>query len=239
MLIYGKNCIRYYIRNYPQDINELFLLETKNAEKYDFEFPSGVNITKADRNFFEQKFKSANHQGIAAYVEDYKYTELESLEITNSTLILILDGVQDPANLGAVLRSAEAFSADAVIIPKDRASGVTPAVVRASSGAARGVPVCRVTNIARTIEYLQQNNVWVLAVDMDENVQELKSYEMKGAHAFILGAEGRGVRRLSRDKSDLILRIPMSGEVDSLNVSVSAALVLYEYRRQNADINKT
>jgi 23S rRNA (guanosine2251-2'-O)-methyltransferase len=143
-------------------------------------------------------------------------------------LLLVLDGVTDPHNLGACLRSADAFGAMAVVVPKDRAVGVNATVAKAASGAADTVPVIAVTNLARTLRELKERDVWVLGADADG--EPLHKADLSGAIAWVLGAEGAGLRRLTRESCDRIVGIPLSGSVASLNVSVAAGVCLYATR---------
>ena len=151
--------------------------------------------------------------------------------IQGPPLLVILDGVTDPHNLGAILRSADAFGVHAVIAPKDNAVGINATVEKVASGAAETVPYIMVTNLARTIEDLKEHNIWVIAADMDGE-QPLSGIDAKTGIAWVLGAEGAGIRRLVKQSCDQVARIPIGGTVESLNVSVSAALCLYETVRQ-------
>jgi len=151
--------------------------------------------------------------------------------LTEPALFLVLDGVQDPHNLGACLRVADAFGATAVIAPKDRAVGLTPVVAKVASGAAETVPYVAVTNLARQLRSLQEAGVWVVGASHDAE-SDMDRARLVGPLALVLGAEGEGLRRLTRDTCDEILRIPMTGTVGSLNVSVAAGVCLYECRRQ-------
>jgi len=148
-------------------------------------------------------------------------------------LLLVLDGVTDPHNLGACLRVANAAGAHAVIAPKDRAAGITPAVSKVASGAAEATPYIMVTNLARTLAELKERNIWIVGADerADKTLYETGIPE---AVAWVLGAEGEGMRRLTRESCDVLVRIPMRGEVESLNVSVAAGVVLFESARQRA-----
>ncbi|MBN2135196.1 MAG: 23S rRNA (guanosine(2251)-2'-O)-methyltransferase RlmB [Acidobacteria bacterium] len=232
MLIYGKNPVRYYIKFFPGDIQEVMTASEPLEKVIPESVNKGIRSRKVGKDFFEKEFRGANHQHIAARVNDYPYADFHLIEARADSVVLLLDGVQDPANLGAILRSGEAMGVDAVIIAKDRAAAVTPAVIRASSGAARGVNVCMVTNITRAIEDLKEIGFWVLAVDMDKDAVPIYKYKMETATAFLLGGEGKGVRRLPKEKTDLIVTVPMPGKVDSMNVSVTAAVILYEAMRQ-------
>jgi 23S rRNA (guanosine2251-2'-O)-methyltransferase len=146
-------------------------------------------------------------------------------------LLLILDGITDPHNLGAIMRSADAFGVHAVIAPKDNAVGINATVEKVASGGAETVPYIMVTNLSRTIEELKEHNIWVIATDMDGE-QPLSQIDTKTGIAWVLGAEGTGIRRLVKQNCDQVARIPIGGTVESLNVSVSAALCLYETARQ-------
>jgi 23S rRNA (guanosine2251-2'-O)-methyltransferase len=151
--------------------------------------------------------------------------------LTEPALLLVLDGVQDPHNLGACLRSADAFGVHAVIAPKDRAVGINATVEKVACGAAQTVPYITVTNLARTLRELQERDIWVIGMD-GEAETNLYDVQHTGAVAWVLGAEGEGMRRLTRETCDQLVRIPMQGSVESLNVSVSTGVCLYEARRQ-------
>ena len=153
------------------------------------------------------------------------------LPATPQRLLLMLDGVQDPHNLGACLRSAEAVGVDAVVVPKDRAVGLTPVVRKAAAGAAERVPVSAVTNLVRTLEKLKQLGYWVvgLAGDAEEDLYEV---DLTGPLVVVMGGEAEGLRRLTRETCDRLVRIPMTGQIESLNVSVATAVCLYEAYRQ-------
>jgi 23S rRNA (guanosine2251-2'-O)-methyltransferase len=148
-------------------------------------------------------------------------------------LLLVLDGVTDPHNLGACLRVANAAGAHAVIAPKDRAAGINPTVSKVASGAAELTPYLMVTNLARTLDELKERNIWVVGTT-DDAPQDLYSADLPESLAWVLGAEGEGMRRLTRERCDLLVRIPMLGGVESLNVSVAAGVVLYESVRRSA-----
>lgn len=154
-------------------------------------------------------------------------------QISGFPLLLILDGVTDPHNLGACLRTADAAGAHAVLIPKDRAAAVGGVVRKVAAGAAEFVPVASVTNLARAIDMLKQHGIWVVGTD-EEAPQTLYSADLKRPLALVLGAEGTGMRRLTRERCDFLVRIPMAGHVQSLNVSVAAGVALFEARRQRA-----
>ena len=179
---------------------------------------------------------SARHQGVAARVStDTRVQHLDDVldTLTEPALILVLDGIQDPHNLGACLRSADAFGVHAVIAPKDRAVGITATVEKVACGAAETVPYITVTNISRTLRELKERDIWIIGAD-GEAETDLHSFKHSGPLAIVLGAEGEGLRRLTRETCDQLVSIPMLGSVESLNVSVSTGVFLYEARRQRA-----
>lgn len=233
MIIYGLRPVLYYLRHYPDDVSEVFVTRKDGLEEIR-KAAKKIKVTAVDDLFFKQRLADVNHQGIAADARNFPYTDLDELQFGSNALGLILDGIQDPSNLGAILRTAEAFSVDIVIIPKDRAVSVTPAVIRASSGAARGVKVAMAVNVTRAIQNLKDKGFWVAAVDISRDAQPIWEYDMSGSVAFILGAEEKGIRRLPLEQADTIITIPMKGKVESLNVSASAAAVLSEAARQRS-----
>lgn len=196
---------------------------------------AGIAIQRSDINALNKVAGAERHQGIAARfrplptLHDGDLAEL--VEKADNPLLLILDQVQDPHNLGACLRVAAASGVDAVIVPKDRAAGLTPAVHRASAGTSLIVPLVQVTNLARCLEQLKAAGVWIAGA-AGEAEQSLYQLDYRGPFAFVLGAEGEGMRKLTRDKCDHLLRIPMAAGVESLNVSVAAGVCLYEALRQ-------
>lgn len=189
----------------------------------------GVGVKKVSRQRIEELTRGAVHQGVAARVEPYPYSGLEEILSTPEPLVLVLDGVTDPRNLGAVLRAADGAGASGVVVPKDRAVGVTAAAVKASAGASEHVRVARETNLKRAIDRMKQSGLWVYAAGTGGT--PYTELDLAGPVALVLGSEGRGVRRLVREACDGEVSIPMLGAVESLNVSVAAAILLYEARR--------
>jgi 23S rRNA (guanosine2251-2'-O)-methyltransferase len=183
---------------------------------------------------------NASHQGVAARVEAVRLAQdLDEVlgGLTEPALLLVLDGVTDPHNLGACLRVADAMGVHAVIAPKDRAAGINPTVEKVASGAAETVPFIPVTNLARSMRELQERGVWLIGAE-EEAEQELYAVKLDGPIGWVLGAEGEGMRRLTRETCDELARIPMQGTVESLNVSVSAGICLAETRRQRKNMRK-
>lgn len=190
----------------------------------------GVPIQKVQRSRVDELARGGVHQGVAARVESYPYSSLEEILAVPEPLILVLDGVTDPRNLGAVLRAADGVGASGVVIPKDKAVGVTAAAVKASAGASEHVRVAKVTNLKRAVDTMKGANVWVYAAEVGGT--DYAKLDLAGPTAFVLGSEGWGVRRLVREACDGTVSIPMLGAVSSLNVSVAAAVLAYEARRQ-------
>ncbi|HXF67528.1 MAG TPA: 23S rRNA (guanosine(2251)-2'-O)-methyltransferase RlmB, partial [Burkholderiales bacterium] len=180
------------------------------------------------------------HQGVVARVEPEPAPgDIHDVldRIAEPALLLVLDGVTDPHNLGACLRVADAMGAHAVVAPKDRAAGITPVVEKVASGAAESVPFVAVTNLVRTLRELKERGVWVFGADQGGE-RDLYSVKLDGALAWVLGAEGEGMRRLTREHCDELARIPMHGTVESLNVAVAAGILLAETRRQRSSSAK-
>ena len=179
------------------------------------------------------------HQGVVAVTSAKQYSDLDDVLAAKRgthSLVVVLDGVEDPHNLGAILRTADAAGADGVVIPERRAAGVTAAVAKVSAGASEHLPIAKVTNIARTLEELKSNNLWIVGLD-ERGSQSYESLDYKMDCALVMGAEGKGLHDLVRKRCDFLVSIPMLGKVASLNVSVAAGVVLYEILRQRK--NKT
>ncbi|MGF1472301.1 MAG: 23S rRNA (guanosine(2251)-2'-O)-methyltransferase RlmB [Rubrobacteraceae bacterium] len=190
----------------------------------------GVSLREASRKHVEELARGASHQGVAARVGPYPYSGLDEILAAENPLVLVLDSVTDPRNLGAVLRIADGAGASGVVIPKDKAVGVTAAAVKASAGASEHVRVARETNLRRAVERMKKAGLWVYAADAGGS--EYTDVDLAGPVGLVLGSEGRGVRRLVREACDGTVSVPMHGSVASLNVSVAAAVLAYESRRQ-------
>ncbi len=194
-----------------------------------------IMISYVDRNVLDRMAQGGAHQGVAAYAADYEYCSVDDIlraaqEKGESPFIIVLDGIEDPHNLGAIVRTADAAGAHGVIIPRRRAAMMTSTAEKASAGASAYVRVARVTNIAQTLEYLKENGVWTAATDMDGTLYT--STDLTGAMALVIGSEGKGISRLVKEKCDLCVSIPMRGGVNSLNASNAAAVLMYEVLRQ-------
>lgn len=240
-LIYGFHAVLARLRHDPAGVLEIYLdLTRRDARARDLAAHAAhhhIKIAKVEADRLTRLVGStAKHQGVVARVKPVALTQsLDTVleNIQGAPLLMMLDGVTDPHNLGAILRSADAFGVHAVIAPKDNAVGINATVEKVASGAADTVPYIMVTNLARTIEEIKEHNIWVIAADMDGE-QPLSNIDAKVGIAWVLGAEGSGIRRLVKQGCDQVARIPIHGTVESLNVSVSAALCLYETARQRA-----
>jgi 23S rRNA (guanosine2251-2'-O)-methyltransferase len=195
---------------------------------------TGISVRFVPRPELERLAGSAAHQGVVAVAAAKEYCDIEDLLAARRgrrALIVVLDGVEDPHNLGAVLRTADGAGADGVAIPDRRAVGVTATVAKASAGASEHLPVAKVTNITRTLETLKSHNIWIVGLD-ERGPQTYDSLDYNMDCAVVLGAEGKGLHDLVRKHCDFLVSIPMLGKVPSLNVSVAAAVILYEAARQ-------
>ena len=195
---------------------------------------NGVAVRFLGRPELDRMAGNNAHQGVVAITSAKQYNDLDDVIAAKRgqySLLVLLDGIEDPHNLGAILRTADAAGADGVVIPERRAVGVTPTVTKASAGASEHLPIAKVTNIARTVEELKDRNLWIVGLD-ERGTQTYDSLDYNMDCAIVLGAEGKGVHELVRKKCDFLVSIPMLGKVASLNVSVAAAVVLYEIVRQ-------
>jgi 23S rRNA (guanosine2251-2'-O)-methyltransferase len=195
---------------------------------------AGVAVRSMPRDQLTRLARTANHQGVVAVTAEKQYGDFEDL-LTHKRgqyfFLLVLDGIEDPHNLGAIIRTAEGAGADGALIPERRAVGVTATVVKASAGASEYLPIAKVTNIGRTIEDLKSRNIWTVGLD-ERGPQAYDQVDYKMDCALVLGAEGHGLHEQVRKKCDFLVSIPMLGKVPSLNVSVAAAIVMYEVARQ-------
>jgi 23S rRNA (guanosine2251-2'-O)-methyltransferase len=237
-LIHGFHAVTSRLRAGAGTVREIFL----DASRHDRRAKDllalaeshGVRVMQVDARRLDGMTGQARHQGIAARVEAVRLpTHVEDVldELTEPPLLLILDGVTDPHNLGACLRVADAMGVHAVLAPKDRAVGLNATVAKVASGAADSVPYIMVTNLARTLRELKERNIWLIGAD-EHAERDLYAVKLDGPLGWVLGAEGEGLRRLTRETCDELAKIPMLGSVESLNVSVSAGICLAESRRQ-------
>ncbi len=237
-VIFGFHAVLARLRAEPRSVLEIYLDETRHdARAKDVAAAAeraGVRLLRVPTKRLDGFYGGGRHQGVVARIEapDAAASLGELLDaLREPPLLLVLDGVTDPHNLGACLRVANAAGAHGVIAPRDRAAGITPVVSKVASGAAEATPYVMVTNLARALDELKERNVWVVGTDAAAR-DDLFAADLPPAIAWVLGAEGEGMRRLTRERCDLLVRIPMHGAVDSLNVSVAAGVVLFESVRR-------
>jgi 23S rRNA (guanosine2251-2'-O)-methyltransferase len=225
--VYGRRPVREALRG-PREVLELWV--TERALKSEPWLREAGPRVKAERDLSETA-GTRDHQGVLAFCEPYRYTDAYELAAAERPLLACLDQVTDPRNLGAVCRAAEGAGATGVVLPAHGAARVTPAVCRASAGAVEHLPVAVVTNLARYLAEVKRPELWAYAAAADA-ATAMWDADLSGGVAFVFGAEGRGLRPLVRRTCDEAVRIPLAGRTESLNVSVAAALLLYEARRQ-------
>ncbi len=237
---YGIHAVRVMLARSPQRVRRVLLTSGRDAgrlgELKALAQSAGVQVVPADDALLDKLAEGGRHQGvvveIAARAGDPETQLEEALEAAKGPpLLLVLDGVQDPHNLGACLRSADAAGVAAVIAPRDRAAGVTPVVRKVAAGAAETVPFIPVVNLARSLRDLKERGIWLVGTD-DSADKTLFEVDLTGPTALVMGSEGEGLRRLTRECCDQLVSIPMAGAVESLNVSVAAGVVLFEAVRQ-------
>jgi 23S rRNA (guanosine2251-2'-O)-methyltransferase len=236
-VVFGFHAVLARLRADPSSVLEIYLDETRNdARAKDLAAVAErakVHLMRVPTKRLDGFYGGGRHQGVVAriVVRNAADTLEEVLEGIEHPVLLVLDGVTDPHNLGACLRVANGAGADAVVAPKDRAVGITPTVSKVASGAAESTPYVMVTNLARALAQLKERNIWIVGAD-ERADKTLYEADLPESIAWVLGAEGEGMRRLTRESCDLLVRIPMRGEVGSLNVSVSAGICLYESARR-------
>ena len=239
-LIYGMHAVDALIEKQPERVIEVYALKGRDDERLNAIIEKarewGVSVQFMQRKALDDKSEGEQHQGIIARVKAAKILTDNDLDAYISNLdvppfLLILDGVTDPHNLGACLRSADAAGVHAVIIPKDNSASLTPVVRKVACGAAESVPLIHVTNLARTMRALQAKGIWIYGT-AGEATQNIYDCKLAGGIAIAMGAEGKGLRRLTREHCDELIKLPMAGAVSSLNVSVATGICLFEVVRQ-------
>ena len=242
--IEGRNAVIEAFRS-GKPIDKVFILDgcqdgpmvtiRREAKKKD------VMIKYVTKERLDQMSETGKHQGVIAYAAAYEYAEVSDIlekakEKGEDPFIFILDDIEDPHNLGAIIRTANLAGAHGVIIPKNRAVGLTATVAKASAGALNYTPVAKVTNLSQTIEELKKEGLWFVCADMDGEIMYRQN--LTGSIGLVIGNEGEGVGRLVKSKCDLVARIPMQGDIDSLNASVAAGVLAYEVVRQRMQVKK-
>ncbi|WP_246945484.1 23S rRNA (guanosine(2251)-2'-O)-methyltransferase RlmB [Bacillus pinisoli] len=243
-IVIGKNPVLEALRS-GRDINKILIaegaLKGQTGQIMQLAKEAGVIVQIAPRKKLDQLY-DGNHQGIVAQVAAYQYSEIDDLfqrarEKGEDPFFILLDEIEDPHNLGSILRTADAAGAHGVIIPKRRAVGLTATVAKASTGAIEYVPVVRVTNMARTIEELKERGVWIIGTDASGKT-DYRKMDATLPLGIVIGSEGKGMSRLVRDKCDFLIRLPMVGKVTSLNASVAGSLLMFEVLRKRQPLEE-
>lgn len=237
-ILYGRNAVREALRAGRRTLRRLSVSAgaqeagtlgeiVKLAEK------AGIEVAKVDRRDLDKQLREANHQGVALECDGYPYVEMEDMlrqadERGEMALLLLLDHLQDPQNIGTLLRTAEAVGAHGVVMPGRRAAEITPSVVNASAGATEHLQIAVVTNLAQSIQELQKTGVWVVGVEDDERAKDYTKVDLNMPLALVIGAEGTGMARLTRERCDYLVKLPMRGQIESLNAAVAGSILLYQ-----------
>jgi 23S rRNA (guanosine2251-2'-O)-methyltransferase len=239
-LVFGLHSVRTLLQQRPERASKLLLQKGRDdarvTEIAQLARDASVKIEYRDVAELDRLASGDRHQGACLQMRPSAVLGEGALDelldpLTAPPLLLVLDGVQDPHNLGACLRTADAAGAHAVIVPRDRAAGLSPTVRKVASGAAETMPLIQVVNLARTLRWLKERNIWLVGTD-DQAPKSVYETDLRGPMALVLGAEGPGLRRLTRESCDALVSIPMLGTVESLNVSVATGVVMYEAVRQ-------
>ena len=239
--IYGLHTVQALLENAPERVLELQALSTREDARLNpivqMARQLGLTVAFRDRSALDQLAEGGRHQGVVARVRERQPGDDNDLAdlldgLTEPALLLILDAVTDPHNLGACLRTAEAAGVHAVVAPRDKAAGLTPVVRKVACGAAELVPFMQVTNLARTLKQLKEQGVWVVGTSLEDGAKPFFDTDLKAPVAIVMGAEGSGLRRLTAELCDHLAYIPMAGQIESLNVSVATGVALFEAVRQ-------
>lgn len=236
-IIYGIHAVEAAIRRQPENVLQVFVQQGRNDKRIktilELAKNSGVSVQAIGNDKLKEKCPKARHQGVVAEIRSNQSgaVSLEDILAKEQLLLLVLDEVQDPHNIGACLRTADAAGVDAVIVSKNRSPALTSVTRNVASGAAETVPYIMVSNLARALDKIKESNVWVIGTSGDSD-QTIYDSDAGQRLALVMGSEGKGMRRLTREACDELVSIPMQGTVESLNISVATAVCLYEIRRQ-------
>ena len=239
-IIYGIHAVEAAIRKQPENVLQVFIQQGRNDNRIktilNIAKNSGVSLQSITNDKLKEKCPKARHQGVVAEIRRSKESAvtLENILEKDQLLLLVLDEVQDPHNIGACLRTADAVGVDAVIVSKNRSPALTPVIRNVASGAAETVPYVMVSNLVRALEKIKDSNVWVMGTSGDTQqtiYAACNGIKSNQSLALVMGSEGKGMRRLTREACDELVSIPMQGSVESLNISVATAVCLYEIRR--------
>ncbi|MCX5833706.1 MAG: 23S rRNA (guanosine(2251)-2'-O)-methyltransferase RlmB [Deltaproteobacteria bacterium] len=239
-VIYGINPIMEMLRGRAKSVKQIVVAGTRGGGNIQdllrLAALSGIPVEYRDRAYLEKLAGTRDHQGVICLCKDFEYTGLDAV-ISNlrepflDGLIVLLDGITDPQNLGSLLRTAQCFGANGVVIPQDRAAPVTPSVIKASAGAALHLPVARVVNLANTLDRLKKEGYWIYAAEAHSG-DAIDTVDFERPIGLVMGSEGEGIRSLVRKKCDFFVSIPLEGTFDSLNVSVAAGILLHHIARK-------
>ncbi len=243
-LLYGRNAVREALRARRRQLHRLRVSSGVQetgviAEIIRLAEQAAIPVERVERQALDRQLREANHQGVALETGPYPYVELDAClalaaERKEPALLLLIDHLQDPQNVGTLLRTAEVVGAHGVAVPGRRAAEITPAVVNASAGATEHLQIVLVGNLVQTIAELQRNGVWVVGLEDDEVAQDLDRADLNMPLALVVGAEGAGLARLVRERCDFLVRLPMAGQIASLNAAVAGSIALYHAWRQRA-----
>lgn len=243
-VLYGRNAVRETLRARRRELHRLRVSSGVQetgviAEIIKLAERAGVPLERVERQVLDKQLRDVNHQGVALEAGAYPYVELEAClalaaERKEAALLLLLDHLQDPQNIGTLLRTAEAVGVHGVALPGRRAAEITPAVVNASSGATEHLQIVLIGNLAQTIAELQRNGVWVVGLENDEAARDFDTVDLDMPLALVVGAEGVGLARLVRERCDFLVRLPIIGHIGSLNAAVAGSIALYFAWRQRA-----
>ncbi|HEV8370462.1 MAG TPA: 23S rRNA (guanosine(2251)-2'-O)-methyltransferase RlmB [Pyrinomonadaceae bacterium] len=245
-IVYGVNSVLEAIRASKRQIDSITILESARPDRLKHLLEAArqkrIPIHRVPRLELDGSLRGANHQGVVARIAAARYADTDELLATLETkiesadppLVMALDGIEDPRNMGSILRTAECAGVHGVFVPERRATGLTDVVAKVAAGALEYMPVARVTNLVRLIERLKERNIWVVG-SAGEGKQSYTEWDWNLPSAIVLGSEGHGLHRLVRETCDTLVSIPVSGKLESLNVSVAAGVLLYEARRQRAE----
>ena len=238
-MVFGIHAVTTLLSRDPERVKKLFVVQGRLDQKIesilDLAAGQGISVERVNKNRLDDRVQGV-HQGVVAEVKPMPQLgdkELDNLldQISGTPLLLVLDGVTDPHNLGACLRTADAAGVHAVIAPRDKSAPLNATASKVASGAAEAIPYFQVTNLSRTLTQLQERGIWIVGTAGEADATIYQS-DLKGPLALVMGAEGKGMRRLTRENCDLLINIPMAGEVSSLNVSVATGVTLFEIVRQ-------
>jgi len=231
MIVYGRNVAKEILKNNKKVEKVIISEEFNDNSIFSLLEKRKINPQRMSKREFS-RFDNYSHQGIIMYIEDFVYSELEDFIDEDNAKVVILDHLEDPHNLGAIIRTCEAAGISGIIIPKDRSVSVTSTVMKTSAGALENVKICMVTNLVQTIKKLKQKGYWIVGTDMENSV-DYREIDYHGKIGLIIGSEGFGMSDSVKKACDFIAKIPMKGKINSLNASVAAGIMIYEMIRSD------